>query len=260
MKLLRFFSLVMAVLLFGSCSVTKKTPDEGAQLKILSYNIRNARGMDEVTDFNRVAKVIERINADCVALQELDSATARSGGMVVLDELAKRTNMHAVYNASIDYDGGKYGVGILTKEKPLRFYGVPLPGSEEKRSLLIVEMADYVICSTHWSLRQPDRFASVALINEALKKYTDKPVFLAGDLNAVPESEEIRELSKEWVVLNDPAQPTIPVVNPNRCIDYVFGKRSAAFRFEVVQAQVENEPVPSDHLPVWTLVSVRRNN
>jgi endonuclease/exonuclease/phosphatase family metal-dependent hydrolase len=164
--------------------------------------------------------------------------------------------MYAAYNASIDYQGGKYGVGMLTKEKPLRFHGVPLPGSEEKRSLLIVEMKDYVICSTHWSLRQPDRFASVAVINEALKKYTDKPVFLAGDLNAVSESEEIKEISKEWVILNDPAQPTIPVVNPNRCIDYVFGKQSDVFSFEVVQTKVENEPVASDHLPVWTEVRI----
>lgn len=256
MKLKYAFLLVLSVLLFNSCSLTKKTSSDGLQLKILSYNVRNARGMDDITDFDRVAGVIRLINADCVALQELDSATERSGGVVVLDELARRTGMYATYNASIDYQGGKYGVGVLTKEKPLLFHGVPLPGSEEKRSLLIVEMKDYVICSTHWSLRQTDRFASVAVINEALKKYKDKPVFLAGDLNAVPESEEIKELSKEWLVLNDPEQPTIPVVNPDRCIDYVFGKRSDFFRFEVLRTKVENEPVASDHLPVWAEVRI----
>ncbi|OPZ31893.1 MAG: Exodeoxyribonuclease III [Bacteroidetes bacterium ADurb.BinA174] len=256
MKFRYAFLLALFTLLFNSCSISKKTSSDRPQLKILSYNIRNARGMDEIVDFDRVANVIKRINTDCVAIQELDSATERSDGIVVLDELAKRTGMYAAYNASIDYQGGKYGVGMLTKEKPLRFHGVPLPGSEEKRSLLIVEMKDYVICSTHWSLRQPDRFASVAVINEALKKYTDKPVFLAGDLNAVSESEEIKEISKEWVILNDPAQPTIPVVNPNRCIDYVFGKQSDVFSFEVVQTKVENEPVASDHLPVWTEVRI----
>ena len=81
-------------------------------------------------------------------------------------------------------------------------------------------------------------------------------MFLAGDLNAVPESEEIKELSKEWLVLNDPEQPTIPVVNPDRCIDYVFGKRSDFFRFEVLRTKVENEPVASDHLPVWAEVRI----
>ena len=101
---------------------------------------------------------------------------------------------------------------------------------------------------------------SVAVISEALKKYTNKPVFLAGDLNAVPESEEIKELSKEWLVLNDPEQPTIPVINPDRCIDYVFGKQSTLFRFEVLQTKVENEPIASDHLPVWTKIVIRKNN
>lgn len=258
MKLKHAFLLMMIFLLSGSCSVIKKTTNDGLQVKILSYNIRNARGMDEVTDFDRVAGVIERINADCVALQELDSATERSGGVVVLDELAKRTGMYAVYNASIEYQGGKYGIGVLTRDKPQRFEAISLPGSEEKRSLLIVEMDNYVICSTHWSLRQPDRFASVAVINEALKKHKTKPVIIAGDFNAVPESGEIMELSKEWIALSDPAQPTIPVVNPDRCIDYVFGKKSGLFRFEVLETKVEKEPMASDHLPVWTKVKIKK--
>jgi|AGTN01.1.fsa_nt_gi Metal-dependent hydrolase len=243
--------------IFISCS-TSRVPvnPEYVKLKILSYNVRNARGMDDVTDFDRVADVISRINADCVAIQELDSATDRSGGAVVLDELAKRTDMHATYSASIDYQGGKYGIGVLTKEKPLRHEVIPLPGSEERRSLLIVEMEDYVICSTHWSLKQPDRYASVAMMNEAVKKYTNKPVFLGGDLNAVPSSDEIAELSKEWVILNDPSQPTIPVVNPNRCIDYVVGKQSGLFRFKALQTKVENEPMASDHLPVWVELKI----
>lgn len=258
MKLKYLSFLVFAALFLCGCSVTKKASDDNLELKILSYNVRNARGMDDVTDYNRVANVIKRIDADCVALQELDSATERSERKVVLDELAIRTGMYSTFSASIDYQGGKYGVGILTKEKPLSHRSVPLPGSEEKRSLLLVEMKDYVICSTHWSLRQPDRLSSIAIINEAVKKYTDKPVFLAGDLNAEPESDEIRELSKEWLVLNDTNEPTIPVVNPNRCIDYVFVKKSDAHSFQVLQSVVENEPVASDHLPVWVKIKTSK--
>jgi len=88
------------------------------EIKILSYNIRNARGMDEKTDYDRIAGIIRSIHPDCAALQELDSATARSNGEVILDELAKRTGMYASYSKSIDYQGGGYGIGILTKEKP----------------------------------------------------------------------------------------------------------------------------------------------
>lgn len=229
---------------------------DSAKIRILSYNIRNARGMDEVVNYDRIAGVIRRIDPDCVALQELDSATERSQGKVVLDELAKRLGMYASYSSSIDYQGGKYGIGILSKEKPLRKVSVPLPGSEEKRSLLIVELRDYVICCTHWSLRQPDRLSSVEVVEETIRKYTTKPVFLAGDLNATPESPEIQKLSKSWEMLNDPYQPTIPSDNPRNCIDYIFFKKNPLFRITVLQTCVENESMASDHRPVWVDVQL----
>jgi endonuclease/exonuclease/phosphatase family metal-dependent hydrolase len=55
---------------------------------ILTYNVRNCKGLDNITDYRRVAEVINRIRPSIVALQELDSATLRSNGIVVLDELA----------------------------------------------------------------------------------------------------------------------------------------------------------------------------
>lgn len=250
--------LVAFLFIFFSCTVFKSPPLQNDTVKILSYNVRNARGMDDVTDFDRVANVIKQINADCVAVQELDSATQRSNGLVVLEELAKRTGMHASYNKSIDYQGGGYGIGILTKDKPLRKEAIALPGSEEQRSLLVVEMPDYVICCTHWSLRQPDRLASVEKINEFLRKYTSKPVFLAGDLNALPESEEMQKLGETWTVLNDISQHTIPVVNPLRTIDYILKMKNPNLNFQVLDTKVENEPLASDHLPVWVTVQIKK--
>jgi endonuclease/exonuclease/phosphatase family metal-dependent hydrolase len=229
---------------------------DSGKIRILSYNIRNARGMDEVVNYDRIAGVIRRIDPDCVALQELDSATERSQGKVVLDELAKRLGMYASYSSSIDYQGGKYGIGILSKEKPLRKEIVSLPGSEEKRSLLVVELPGYVMCCTHWSLRQPDRLSSVEVVEETIRKYTTKPVFLAGDLNATPESPEIAELAKTWEILNDPSRPTFPSDNPRNCIDYIFFKKNSLFRITVLQTCVENESMASDHRPVWVDVQL----
>ncbi len=229
---------------------------DSGKIRILSYNIRNARGMDEVVNYDRIAGVIRRIDPDCVALQELDSATERSQGKVVLDELAKRLGMYASYGSSIDYQGGKYGIGILSKEKALRKETVPLPGSEEKRSLLVVELPGYVMCCTHWSLRQPDRLSSVEVVEETIRKYTTKPVFLAGDLNATPESPEIAELAKTWEILNDPSRPTFPSDNPRNCIDYIFFKKNPLFRITVLQTCVENESMASDHRPVWVDVQL----
>lgn len=162
--------------------------------------------------------------------------------------------MYGNYNKSIDYQGGGYGIGVLTREKPLRKEAMVLPGSEEQHSLLMVELSDCVIGSTHWSLKQPYRKTSVAVICRGMQKYNSKPVFLAGDFNAVPSSEEIREFGKEWTMLNDPASPTIPVKKPVHCIDYIWLKKDPKCNVKVLETRVEKETMASDHLPVWVTV------
>ena len=42
-------------------------------------------------------------------------------------------------------------------EKPLSQKGYKLPGKEEIRSLLIVELENFVLCCTHLSLTESDR-------------------------------------------------------------------------------------------------------
>ena len=83
-------------------------------LKLMSYNIKNANGMDNVCNFQRIANVINNASPDVVAIQEVDSMTNRSGQKYVLGEIADRTQMHGYFAPAIDYDGGKYGIGLLT--------------------------------------------------------------------------------------------------------------------------------------------------
>ena len=44
-------------------------------LKLMTYNIRNATGMDGVCYFQRIANVINNASPDVVAVQEVDSVT-----------------------------------------------------------------------------------------------------------------------------------------------------------------------------------------
>ena len=245
-----FFSIVFNLEAFP---VNKKSED---RIKILSYNIRNAKGLDNVIDYKRIGNIIRRVDADFVALQELDSATVRSNKAVVLNELATLTGMYPTYRSSISFQGGKYGIGILTKEKPLRVEAFPLPGKEEKRSLLILEMKKYVLCCTHFSLTQADRMTTVEIVTNAVKKYS-KPVFLAGDLNTEVGTPEMNKLEENWSVLNNPSQLTIPADNPKSCIDFILAKKDSGYQFETIEGAVENEPVAADHLPVWVKVLIR---
>jgi endonuclease/exonuclease/phosphatase family metal-dependent hydrolase len=244
---------------FTGCSNIKNFSSTGRNtFKIMSYNVRNCRGMDNTVNYKRVADIINRIAPDAVALQELDSATLRSNGAVVLDELASLTGMHKSYSASIEYQGGKYGVGILSREKPVNYAIIPLPGREEKRSLLVVELKNYIVCSTHFSLTRADRITSADIITDALKHFR-KPVFLAGDLNAIPGSAEIKNLERNFSVLNDPGEPTIPSDKPAKCIDFILAANYTGHDFKVKRTFVEKEPVASDHLPVWVEVGVRKS-
>ena len=258
MQVFNYFLLILLYTFSIACGSTNTQHEmtETQTLKIASYNVRNAKGMDDVVDFDRTAKVINNMDVDAVAIQELDSATQRSNGLIVLDELAKRTNMFASFNASIEFSGGKYGNGMLTKEKPLKVEAIALPGREEMRSMLVVELQDYVVCCTHLSLNEEDRQASIKLIQQFTEKYTTKPVFLAGDFNALPHSEEIKGLSNNWILLSDSSQATFPSDIPTQVIDYIFMKSNDKFNHIIKSAEVVNEPMASDHRPLWVEVNV----
>ena len=144
-------------------------------LRLMTYNIKNANGMDDVCDFQRIADVINHIHPEVVALQELDSMTHRSGQKYVLGEIAGRTQMHAYFAPAIDYDGGKYGIGLLTKEIPVSLKTMTLPGREEARALIMAEFDNYIYCCTHLSLTEEDRMASLELIKDfACRSDTDR--------------------------------------------------------------------------------------
>ena len=223
-------------------------------LKLMSYNIRNATGMDNVLSFRRIADIIARESPDVVAIQEADSMTTRSGQRYVLGEIAERTQMHATYAPAIDYQGGKYGIGILSRENPLKVERHPLPGREEKRALLVAEFEKYVFCCSHFSLTEEDRLTSIKIIKEIAARHTDKPFFLAGDLNANPESKELKALGEESALLNDTKAFTFPASSPQITIDYIMASKSSAAPYALLSTQVVNEPVASDHCPLTTTV------
>lgn len=218
-------------------------------LRILSYNVRNCLGMDEKTDYDRVAAVISSIHPELVALQELDSATTRSNGVDVLKVIAEKCRMKYIYGASISYRGGKYGIGILSNETPLRTSFFSLPGIEEKRGLLMAEFENYILFCSHFSLTEADRVASVQLINQKGKEF-HKRVLLAGDLNANPGSETIRLLSENWINLSG-KEPTFPSSEPTECIDYIWGIKCHNLSYNIIKQIVVPERIASDHRPVF---------
>ena len=221
------------------------------QVRVMSYNVRHCAGMDMVLDYDRTAAVISKQQPDVVALQELDSMTGRSGHCYQLGELADRTQYYSIFGSAIDYDGGTYGVGILTRESPVSVKRIPLPG-EEPRVLLVVELNDYVIACTHLDLEAEQRLASVPLIVAEAQRW-QKPFILAGDWNDVPDSPLLQEMTKSFTILSGD-DATFPADKPQECIDYV-----ASFQGQSVmsmKSSVINEPEASDHRPLVVSVGL----
>lgn len=225
-------------------------------MRVMSYNVHNCIGLDNVRDYNRIAEVIKQADPDVVALQELDSMTQRNDGVYALKELETFTGMHGIFVSAIPFQGGSYGIGLLSKEQPLSYKKIPMPGREEQRTMLVAEFKDYVFCATHLSLTPEDQLASVREILKVVEKYHNKPVLLAGDMNSRPNEKPQQELNRHFTTLSDTTAYTFPADRPDHCIDYIYGYTANECGFKVLQQNVLPETTASDHRPVQVDVLV----
>lgn len=189
-------------------------------VRLTSYNIQHGEGLDKKIDHARQAKILRKAHADVAAIQEVDSVTKRNGGLYSLEEIGRKAKMYSTFAPAIKFQGGKYGIGILSKKQPLSVHRIPLPGREEPRMLLVAEFKHYVVACTHLSLTDEDRMASIPLIVEEAKKW-QKPFVIMGDLNDEPGMPFYKEMQKHFLFLNPPYDKTFPADKPNICIDHV---------------------------------------
>ena len=189
-------------------------------LRLTSYNIQHGEGMDGKIDHARLARVLRKARTQVAAIQEVDSVTKRNGGLYSLEEIGRKAKMFPTYAPAISFQGGKYGIGILSKKQPMSVHRIPLPGREEARMLLVAEFKHYVVACTHLSLTDKDRMASVPIIVAEAQKWT-KPFIIMGDLNDEPESPFYKEMQKHFLFLNPAYDKTYPADKPDICIDHV---------------------------------------
>lgn len=242
--------------LLGPLSLLAQTTAQES-ITILTYNIRHGAGMDNAMNLERQVTIIKACEADVVCLQEVDSVTNRSGMIDEAAYLAQENNMVGTFGRAIDYDGGKYGVAILSKEKPLSVKNIPLPGAEP-RTLLVCEFGQFVFACTHLDLEEQNRLSSVDIIVNEAKKW-NKQFFLCGDWNDEPDSELLERLKGSFTILSNtngedkfyPTYLSFPADKPNTCIDYVAGFGQNVKRRS---SEVMNEPEASDHRPVLVKV------
>ncbi len=246
---IRTVGLIMAaVVVISSVSVAYAKRRQKV-ISVVSYNIRHGEGIDGKTDYKRIARHFNARNADVVAVQEVDSATSRSNGAYVLERLAACLGLYPTFAKAIDFEGGAYGIGILSREKPLDVRRVSLPGREEARVLLLAEFEDYVFGCMHLSLTPEDQLASVPIIMKHVKN-VQKPVILAGDWNALPDDAFVKKIKSELQIVNDVKQATYPADKPDSLLDYIAVKMPVGMKVEASGFVVIEDRMSSDHRPI----------
>ncbi len=270
-RLIIYFSFWF--LIYGCAHKTlpiKSSVSATTELHILCYNIHHANPPSKpgIIDLEAIAKVIREHSPDLVALQEVDVNTIRSGKTSNQAEtLARLSNMPYYFFAkAIDYEGGDYGVAILSKFPMENMKNTALPTEEETkgehRTLATAEILlpggkRIVFASTHLDAQKQDtnRYLQINKIVEALQ-LEKLPVIIAGDLNAVPTTRIIEVLDNHFTrtCVNN-CGFTVSQINPIRTIDYIAFKPST--NFQVVQHKVIDEQYASDHLPVKVVLKVK---
>jgi endonuclease/exonuclease/phosphatase family metal-dependent hydrolase len=255
------------VCIFGQPSVGIGD-DSKPTIRVLCYNIHYGQGNDGVYDIQRLADVIKQHKPDLVAVQEVDVGVERSSRIHEAQLLGELTGMSVRYGPTQHYQGGLFGNAILSRLPIVEVVIHPLPYTESTPERVTYPRGAIALTvrgpneklirfvSTHFQHNVPeDRVAEAAAINQ-LFAGDDVPTILAGDMNAKPGSDPIRTLLEKWTsTVGDSPLPTAPSAKPTSRIDYIFYRPQAAF--ELIEARVVDEPMASDHCPVFAALKLR---
>ena len=218
--------------------------------------------------YPEVAALIKSTGAQVIGLNETDWERPRTDSQQQVKELAALLGKDWDYQFTYALDP-TYGNSLLWKKDldvVQRFPRLELAKETgaETRSMGAVEFDEFIFCVTHLDHKsEPDQLSAVAKITEWAALHTRKPIFLVGDMNAVPSSKTIQELQKRWTLLSTSAY-TFSADNLRKCIDYIFVYKDCAElrAVEVLDGGVitpaDNPSVAdaSDHCPVWARVKL----
>ena len=260
-------------------------PLRKTRLRVASWNLWGRWGPWEERQ-EPIRKTLARIDADVIGLQEVWAEDERTQASV----LADTWGFHSTYGSRLPFPDFHLGIGIVSRWPIVGSEERPLPDAGEPDERRLVLRADIdgprgplQVFTTHLNWRFDHSHVRVAQIQAIAQFIAESPErsyppILCGDLNATPDSEEIRMLTGKakvaspglvfhdaWDVAGDGtsgftwdnANPfAARDLEPNRRIDYVLaGWPKEGGAGQIVGARVDaTEPAdgihPSDHAAI----------
>ena len=236
------------------------SPPQGADFKVVSYNIRKAIGTDRVRNPARVLNVLNEIDADIVVLQEADRRFGKRISALPPVLISNHTDYNAV-PLDVQRDSiGWHGNAILVREgvRVEHHDIIHIPYLEPRGVVCAtLGLGDHTLAvygmhldlSGLWRSRQ-----ARAVIELALESAQHHPTLLMGDLNEWRDKAGcLREFSKHFSVLD--CGRSFHSLRPLGKLDRIMH----CPKVSVVDCGVHRSPLSSrasDHLPVWARFQV----
>lgn len=236
-------------------SMTFADVKEGATpaLRVASYNIQHGKGMErKEVDLARQAAVIKAMNADVVVLQEVDKVCERSGKVDQAAEMARLAGYpHYFFAPAMDFQGGKYGLAVMSRRPFLATRAVSLDHGGEPRAAAIGTIEHdgrkIRVVSIHLDHLAAERREAQAA--DLLKQLGECPgaTILAGDFNCAPD--QARKLAPGFVrIAKQGSSQTAPADQPLVEIDHFLISPPDFAQGWI--SRVIDEPSASDHRPI----------
>lgn len=156
------------------------------QLRIASFNIHACIGLDGRFDPARIAAVLRELDADVVALQEVEHHLLENEDL--LDYLARTSGYQAVAGPTLMRETRHYGNALLTRLPVIKSQShdisiVPY----EPRAVINAQLAagdkTLTVLATHLGLWPTERRMQVRQILSLLAQQSSDVTLLLGDLN-----------------------------------------------------------------------------
>ena len=260
--------VLLAVAALGCAPLQGAPPQE---LRVLVYNIHAGKDAKGADNLERVAQLVKDTRADVVLLQEVDVKTTRSGNVDQQARLRELTGHHVAFGKTLDYQGGLYGIAVLSRW-PIdssRVTSLPIDPpqlrsgvSYEPRGALHAWIASphgpITVINTHLDASRDDRYRRqeaqtiIALADSARPRGL---LLVGGDFNSEPGSAVqatimSSRLHDAWQMCGYGNGMTYPADSGVKRIDYLYLQDGVGCsRADVIATQA------SDHRPL--LVRVR---